>query len=269
MRLLGLLLRRVSRISTHIGGFFHRVTELLNNVLPAILPPAELTRLIQSYYDDGYRGAADYSAREVHGTGLSTWETTVLTQYNITQGTILVLGAGVGREAIEFARKNLRVIGVDTNREALRRAVRTTQEERLSALFVQGNFYQIPALPAQADHIFLCGIMYSSIPGRLSRQAWLKKLSLHLKMEGLAILSFYINRTKESRLDRHVHQFNSWLACLPGGNPSYQPGDFVSHDHFLHAFLDETELRSELTDAGATIVQLNWEEQYVIVTRRI
>jgi hypothetical protein len=65
------------------------------------------------------------------------------------------------------------------------------------------------------------------------------------------IPSIYLDRT-EPLTDRPAYTLNAWLAGLPGANPSYQAGDLVSHDHFLHAFLSEEELRSELTEAGAT-----------------
>ena len=268
MRLLGLVIRRLSHISARIGGFFHELTQLLNSLLPAILPTTELTKLIQGYYENGYRGAGKYYPTEVQGTGLAVWEETVLTQYNISSGTVLVLGAGVGRESIEFARRGLLVIGLDISQEALQLAVRTTQEQHIKALFIQGSFYQIPTILGCVDLIFLSGIMYSAIPGCRLRQEWLKKLSLYLKEGGLAVLSFYINRAEESQLAKHIRLFNSWLSRLPGANPSYQPGDFVAHDHFLHAFLDEKELRTELAETGATTVQINWDEQFAVLAWR-
>jgi hypothetical protein len=79
-------------------------------------------------------------------------------------------------------------------------------------------------------------------------------------------LNYCIGQTVELRPNRRIHTFNSWLAGLPGANPTYQPGDLVSHDHFLHAFLSEEELRSELTETGATIVQLNWNKQFAVLT---
>ena len=82
----------------------------------------------------------------------------------------------------------------------------------------------------------------------------------------MAVLIFLINRTRKSVLPRLAHRFSAWLAGLPGANAAYQPGDLLSSGHFLHAFLSEEELRSELTEAGATILQLNWDRQFAVLT---
>jgi 2-polyprenyl-3-methyl-5-hydroxy-6-metoxy-1,4-benzoquinol methylase len=186
----------------------------------------------------------------------------------MVSGTTMALGAGVGRESIEFATRGLRVIGLDISRDALRLAALTARKTSTPVTFIQANFYDIPTLPARIDYIFLSGIMYSSIPGRQARQAWLRRLQTHLRSGGLAVLNYSISldRARESPTNRPGDTFNSWLAGLPGANPAYQPGDLVSHDHFLHAFLSEEKLRSELTEAGATIVQLNWGKQFAVLT---
>jgi hypothetical protein len=113
--------------------------------------------------------------------------------------------------------------------------------------------------------LFLSGIMYSSVPGQHTRQAWLRLLSAHLKTGGLALVNFYIDRTKQPGPPRLAHRLASWLAGLPGANAAFQPGDLLSNDHFLHVFFSEEELRSELTETGATILQLNWDKQFAVL----
>ena len=266
MHLLGLVIRYVSNGCKRIGGALFRITQLLDDVLPALFSPTQLSKLIHVHYEDSYRHASGRYSAEAYGTGLLEWEEGVLTRHKISSGTTVVLGAGVGRESIELARRGLHVIGLDISRDALHLAALTARERSTPVTFVQASFYNIPTLPAHVDYIFLSGIMYSSIPGRQARQAWLRKLRTHLKPGGLAVLNYYIDRTTEPRPDRRTHTFNSWLAGLPGANPLYQPGDLVSQDHFLHAFLSEEELRSELTEAGATVVQLNWDKQFTVIT---
>ena len=53
---------------------------------------------------------------------------------------------------------------------------------------------------------------------------------------------------------------------LPGANQSYQLGDTCSQSHFLHAFVDEEEIQSELREAGATIEQLHWHEGCAVLS---
>ena len=266
MRLLARFIIILLRICEKIAWLLLRVQQFLTGILPTLWPPEELNRLIRSHYDSSYRDGTEHNPAEAYGTGLLEWEEDVLARHKMASGTTVVLGAGVGRESIELARRGLHVIGLDISRDALRLAALTARETSTSVTFIQASFYDIPTLPGHIDYIFLSGIMYSSIPGRQARQAWLRKLHTHLREGGLTVLSYYNDRAKEPRSGRLAETFYSWLAGLPGANPTYQPGDLVAQDHFLHAFLNEEELRSELTEAGATILQLNWDKQFTVLS---
>jgi hypothetical protein len=265
MRLLGLLIIYLSRICTRVGGLSFKFTEILNSLLPSLMPAEELTRLIRVHYESMYRDAATQYSPEVLEWGLEPWEEEVVVQHKILSGTTIVLGAGVGRESIALAQRGLRVIGVDINHDALCLAARTALAKSVDVAFVQASFLALPIVPAQINYLFLSGIMYSSVPGRHARQAWLRSLSTHLKVGGVAMVSFLIDRTRQSTPPRLTHRLSSWLAGLPGANNAYQLGDVLSCGHFLHAFLCEKELRSEMTETGATILQLNWDRQFAVL----
>ena len=191
MHLFGLVIRYVSNGCKRIGGAFFRITQLLDALLPALFSPTQLSKLIHVHYEDSYRDASGRYSAEAYGKGLYEWEEDVLARHKIVSGTTIVLGAGVGRESIELARRGLRVIGLDISQDALHLAALTARETSTPVTFVQASFYNIPTLPARVDYIFLSGIMYSSIPGRQARQAWLRRLRIHLRVGGLAILNYY------------------------------------------------------------------------------
>ena len=266
MRILGLLIIYLSRMCARVGGLLFKFTEILNSLLPSLMPAEELTRLIRVHYEVMYCNAATQYSAIVLEWGLEPWEEEVVVRYNIASGSTLVLGAGVGRESIVLAQRGSHVIGLDINHEALRLAAHTAQAKSLDVAFIQANFLALPIVPRQMDSIFLSGIMYSSVPGRQARQAWLRNLSTHMKIGGVAVVSFLIDRTRKSYASRLAHRLSICLARLPGANTTYQHGDQFSGGHFLHAFLSEEELRSELTETGATIIDLNWERQFVILT---
>ena len=266
MRLLGLLIIYLSRICARVGGLVYEITTFLNSTLPALLSADELTRLIRVHYEGMYGNAAAQYSAEVLEWGLEPWEEEVLVQHKIVSGTTIVLGAGVGRESIALAQRGLRVIGLDLNHDALCLAARTALSKSIDVAFVQGSFLALPIIPRQMDYLFLSGIMYSSVPGRHARQAWLRSLSTRLKAGGVAIVSFLIDRTGQAAPPRLAHRLSAWLAGLPGANHAYQLGDVFSSGHFLHAFVTEEELRSEMTETGATIVQLNWDRQFAVLT---
>ena len=266
MRLLGLLVSYLSRICARIGGLAFELATFLNSILPALLSADELTRLIRVHYEGMYGNAAAQYSAEVLNWGLEPWEEEVVVRHKIVSGITMVLGAGVGRESIALAQRGLHVIGVDINSNALSLAARTAQSKSVNVAFVQASFLALPIIPRQMDYLFLSGIMYSSVPGRHARQAWLRSLSTNLKTGGLTVVSFLIDRTDKSDPPRLAYRLSAWLAGLPGANHAYQLGDVFSSGHFLHAFVTEEDLRSEMTETGATIVQLDWNRQFAVLT---
>jgi len=265
MRALSLIVRRFSQITAQIGGFFYQLTTWLNSLLPALLPQTELVRLIRVHYEDSYRHASTQYPKEVLDYGLEPWEEEVASRFMKTSGTVVVLGAGVGRESIALAQRGLRVIGLDINYEALHLASRTAQFKPVDVAFIQANFLELPLLPTQIDYLFLSGIMYSAVPGRKARQAWFRNLCTHLKTGGLALVNYYIDPAWRTGSPQRTPKLHPWLASLPGANAEYQPGDLLSNGHFLHTFLSEDELRSEFIETGATIVHLDWEKQFAVL----
>jgi SAM-dependent methyltransferase len=254
------------RICDQISGLVFRIQQLLTEILAVLLPPKELTRLIRIHYEDSYQGVAARLSENCYKWMLESWEESVLARHKITSGTILVLGAGVGRESIALAERGFLVVGLDINRESLYVASQQAMIRGLYPVFAQADFLAVPIGPGRVDYIFMSGIMYSSIPGRQQRQAWLQNLRTCMNDHGLLVLNFLIARGIETRTHRLIHRFNRRLMTLPGSNQSYQLGDTCFQNHFLHAFVDEEEIRSELCDAGATVNQLHWHEGYAVLS---
>ena len=266
MRLLARVIILLVRVCEKMAGSLFRVQQLLTGILPVLLPPKELTRLIRNHYDDSYKDVAARLPEGWYKWTLESWEGNVLARHKLTSGTILVLGAGVGREAIALAQRGFVVVGLDINRESLCVASQQAMAKGLQPLFAQADFLAIPIGPARVDYVFMSGIMYSSIPGRERRQAWLRSLRPCMNEQGLVVLNFLIARELETNTHRLIHRLNRLLTMFPGTNQSYQLGDTCSQNHFLHAFVDEKEVRSELRDAGATVDQLHWHEGYAVIS---
>ena len=231
-----------------------------------MLPPKELTRLIRNHYDRSYQDVAARLPETYYKWTLESWEEDVLACHKMTSGSILVLGAGVGRESIALAQRGFLVVGLDINRESLCVGSQQAMAKSLRLLFAQADFLAIPIGLARVDYVLMSGIMYSSIPGRQQRQAWLRSLRTCMNEQGLIVLNFLIAREMETRTHRFIHRLNCWLTRLPGANQSYQLGDTCSQSHFLHAFVDEEEIRSELCDAGANVDHLHWHEGCAVLS---
>jgi ubiquinone/menaquinone biosynthesis C-methylase UbiE len=266
VRVLVLIIKSIIYISEQITGLLFRVEQLLTRLLPALLPPEELIRLIRNHYDRSYQDVGRHLPETSYQWTLERWEEDVLTHHKMTSGTILVLGAGVGRESIALAQRGCLVVGLDINRESLCVASQHAMAKGVRLLVAQADFLAIPIGLARVDYVFMSGIMYSSIPGRQQRQAWLRSLHTRMNEHGLVVLNFLIAREMETRTHRLIHRLNRWLTRLPGTNQSYQLGDTCSQSHFLHAFVDEEEIRSELRDAGATVDQLGWHDGFAVLS---
>jgi len=107
------------RICEKMAGLLFRIQQLLTGTLPVLLSPTELTELIRNHYDDNYKDVAAHSPETCYKWALESWEEDVLARHKIKSGTILVLGAGVGRESIALAQRGFTVVGLDINRESL------------------------------------------------------------------------------------------------------------------------------------------------------
>lgn len=255
-----LLIRIVERMASRIAS----IQMFLYGLFPVLLPPKELTRLMGAYYLRSYEHLGNTFDADLHQWTLEHWEEGAVSTHMAVPGTVLVLGAGLGRESLILAQRGHRVIGVDTNGTGLQIAARRAVQQQVDVLFVQADFHRLPLL--HADYVFLSGVMYSAIPGRALRQACVRQFREITAHHGTVILNFLRSQELQTGTHRALQRLNRWLVKLPGANLAYQLGDTCSHGHFMHAFLDEAELRSELTESGATILQLNWTQGYVVLS---
>jgi SAM-dependent methyltransferase len=265
VRLLGLFVRSLAALAGAIGRFFDRAAFTLNGLLPALLPPQDLTGLIRAHYDRGYRGASTQPPDDCYTWTLEQWEADVFIRHGAGSRRMLVLGCGTGRESIALAKLGHVVVGLDINRDALLTAANAARRLQVSGWFIQGDFLAMPVGARLFDCLLLSGIMYSSVPGRGNRLAWLRSLRAHLRPGGCIVLNFLVDRWPSSRSRRLVIAVNRLVAALPGANRTYQPGDTCAQGHFLHAFRDEGELRQELLDAGITVAEIDWSRGYAVV----
>lgn len=257
--------KRLASSAHCIGRIFEKAGLPLTVMLPAVLLPATLTKLIRSHYDRSYDDAYTRFSSTSQEWPLEQWEEEILVRYNIVSGRILVLGTGIGRESIALAKRGLLVVGLDISQSALRMAAHIAHTAGVTVTFVQADFLTLPTHPAQFDYILLPSIMYSSIPSRSWRQTWLQQLTGLLSPKGLAVLQFFVDSDPSSRRKKVGETINRWLSRLPGTNRLYQPGDTCPQGHFLHAFQSEQELRHELSGSGVVLQELNWHKQYMVV----
>lgn len=266
MRALGWCIRIVARGLDFLGLTFTRMANLLQELLPALLPPGHLSEGVRSRYETIYTARSSFTHAEMEDQILDMWEADVMDRYRINIGRMLAMGTGRGREAIAIARRGVTVVGVEINPIAVQEAQRFAIASGIPARFHRADFMALPYVDASFDFALLATTMYSAIPGTAERQAWLGKLGRLLKTGGLVIVSFERELAPPSRTRTISKPLNAVLHKLPGANRSYQPGDSYSAEHYMHVFQSEDEIRAELIGAGAQIRELNWVRGYAITT---
>lgn len=257
----------VARCCEASARFFAYASSFFDGLLPALLSPPEITSRVIRSYDTVYTAEVATLSRDfVIDESLDAWETSVLDSYKICSGRMLVLGSGWGREAFAIARRGITVVGIDANAAAVQAAQARAMTIGVSARFHQANFIDLPYKPHSFDWAFLASIMYSAVPGRNVRQAWLRSIHQRLTHDGLVILSFSREYSPPTRARTLLFRFNAFLRTLPGANRACQPGDRYETGHFLHVFQSEEDIRNELTEAGVVIKELSWTNCYAVVT---
>ena len=264
MRLASILVYLFARCCELAAVVLYRLANVFNGLLPALFSPSQLsTRVIRNYQIAYEKDPLAYDRGE---ETLDPWEAVIVERYQIRSGRMLVMGSGWGREALALARRGLTVVGIDTSFLAVAAAQSRARETGIAANFHQASFLDLPYKPQNFDYALLSSSMYSTIPTRLGRQAWLRGLRRQLKPGGHAILSFALELSSRTGIRTARTSLSVAASKLPGANHAYQPGDEFLAGHFMHLFQTEDELRTELTEAGSTIHDLNPVRGYVVLT---
>lgn len=254
-----------TRLIEGVGRLVSQAQFFLYGILPALLPPRELSALTRAYYNRSYGGLEREFRADAYKWTLDDWEAAVAATHMASKGLVVVLGAGLGRESIALAQHGHRVLGLDDNYDGLHIAAARASSAQLPVLFARGDFRRLPVGKGLADYVLLSSVMYSAIPGRRQRQECVREFRSALRSDGKIVLNFLLAHEWQTGSHRLIETCNRWLLKLPGSNQDYQLGDFCSHGHFMHAFFDEAEIRSELTEAGAAILELNWSEGFAVI----
>jgi SAM-dependent methyltransferase len=267
MQIIGYLIHALARGLDSIGSAARFLAGLLNGLLPVLLPPEQLNRLMRMRYQRIYTEDLSEHAPPVEKHALALWEVDLLDRYAVCSGRMLVLGSGYGREAIPIAHRGLTVVGVDSNETAVRTADRLAKHSSARARFHRADFLRLPYRPASFDCVLLSSLMYSAIPGISFRQACLQNLARVLTPGGLIILGFESRQFPRSRLKTLRDRLCLAMARIPGANAGYQAGDNCQNGHFLHEFQDKDEICREFLQTGLTIQELDWDRGFAVLAQ--
>jgi len=184
--------------------------------------------------------------------GLNSWESATIADYFGSCRSVLVAGAGGGREVIALARRNLRVDGFECNPRLADVARKLLGEERLSAQVIGCASNEVPVDLGTYDGGIVGFGAYVRLAGRDTRVRFLAELARHVSPGGPLLLSFAIRG--QSRGDRYAAAITRTIQRVRGVGPPVEVGDTLG-DFFSHRFTEE-EVAAEIRDAGLEMVAL-------------
>ncbi|NJO65711.1 MAG: SAM-dependent methyltransferase [Richelia sp. RM2_1_2] len=214
----------------------------LNGIWLGILN-RETMHLIDEYYYDNQKM---YQWEEYNRAGLWGWEKKVINEYFEKCKSLLVLGAGGGREVLALSKLGYEVDGCECNPQLVKFGNQLIEKEGLTS-----NIQLIERDSSLENGKLYDGIIvgwgaYMLIQGRERRIAFLKNLRNQMNENSPILLSFF-SQSGNNLYFKIVHKISNTLRWISRKNSSEFGDDLVPN--FVHYF-NEEEIANELKEGG-------------------
>lgn len=168
-----------------------------------------------------------------------------------TERRLLDLYCGHGREAEIFARAGFAVTAVDEQSEVIKRAQAYADKAGFTADFIAADVTDWNPGATTWDVVYTSLWMYSTIPDRVARLAWLRHLSRWVGSGGILVVSVTPGTNGAGMSLKYG--IARLLATLTFNSRRPERGDRFQSGLFWHDFTDE-EIAGELQAAQMQIV---------------
>lgn len=239
-----------------------RLASVCGTFIVLILKPEDHEKLTRWFYEKD-EALETWGNQAVIEQGLVEEEEIFVSTYLKGKEKCLVLNCGGGRETIALAKRGFEVIGVDQSGPLVEEAKRYAVREGLSCRYVAQNVLEL-SLGETFGAIFLGSNMYSAIPLKEKRIAFLKRAGAHLSKEGLFYMEFAGHVSPQEIRHYPVKKFLAGLF----GNRFYGLGDrLFAGWHYEHAFFRQEDLQEEITASGLEAAVLDFRAGYAVLRR--
>jgi SAM-dependent methyltransferase len=236
------------RLARFLLGF----GEFIQSLPVVVMRPDDLVAFSRQTYARPQHVEA-WAEDDLVDSGLSDDEQALLAEVREAAGDLLLLGVGGGREAIPLARLGFRVTGVDYVAAMVDRACENAARRGVQ---IEGLVQEISQLDVPAntyDLVWLSRSMYSCVPTRARRVEMVRRIARALKPGGTFLCQFHwdprLQSTGKGQLVRRL------VAACTLGNLAYEEGDMLwGKVEFVHVFVSEETIRSELEEGGLSVV---------------
>jgi SAM-dependent methyltransferase len=245
-RMMGALRWRVFLVLRLLGRGLYKSSRLLSFLAAGVLNQACLRRIIESEFDDFF--ANDHEVR----LGLWRWERDFFGRFLEPGSSLLVVGAGSGRDVLGLLDAGHRVDGVELSGRSADRARRILAESgRHATIHTAAIEDWTPS--ERYDAIVFSWRCYSCIPIAKRRVEILEKLRERLLPGGRILISYLLDREDSSP----GMQIVQWLTWLTRSDWRPERGDEMASRfasvRFRHNFRPG-EIEAEVLAAGLRVV---------------
>lgn len=198
-----------------------------------------------------YRRAASYESSEHNLRGLFEWEKEAVDGWFGDCRSVVVVGAGAGREVLALAGMGIDVVGYECNERLLNAGQALLAREGCTATLRPIERDAAPAPDQAYDGLIVGWSAYMLMPGRSARIRFLQGMAALASPGAPILLSFFTRRDDDRRL-RVVARVAGGLRRLRRAEPAELGDDLAPN--FVHRFTED-EARGELEEAGFELVR--------------
>lgn len=188
-----------------------------------------------------------YQAPDYNTSGLRPWEEIVLDRFFSKCRSVLVGGAGGGREIIALSRRGVQVDAFECCQHLVESSRRLLACQGIAVRIIDSLPDQVPEEFGTYDGLIMGWGGYMHIAGSETRVRFLKQFRCHVKPGGPILLSFFRRGGKSSQL-HWTFTIARIIRRVCGNREPVELGDTLSGT-FDHYFSKE-EIQQELQDAG-------------------
>lgn len=230
--------------------FFDRGVYLFNQLVQVlhqgfwlgVLSRRDFHRLAERRYTDW----ENYSDREYNLSGWVEWEQKVWDRHFLGCKTILLGGAGGGREIFPLLDQGAEVVAFECNPHLVQVGKKLLAEEKRPATLHWADPDRVPEGLGRFDGAIIGWGAYTHIRGRAVRIDFLKEVRRHLGTGSPLLISFF--HRGGGRSYRWIYGLAKMIQLIQGSRSTVELGDTIygSFDHYF----TEGEIAAELEAAG-------------------
>jgi len=204
----------------------------------------------ESLISTGYDGAESYLSDEKITSGLYDWEWYLLEYYTKADDSIVMIGAGSGRELYMLTQRVLEVKAYECSWPMVNYANDFFRREGIKA-----QIHHLPAniIPSDRCDVFWMGWgVYTHLMGSEKRIEMLRQIARNLKPDGRIFLSFWFEHRSEIQIET-IRKVNRLI-----NKRIIEPGESFK-GKFWGKYYTREQIENEATAAGLTLAYFGTE----------